>query len=639
MYDLDPSQLTAEQRESAKAFLTHIPHFPLDVSLTAYYIKSSQITYEQYLDRINRQSKKFDVTQEKLIKEISDYTKTRNSIIKLSFQKLIESNPEFKDLLLLICLLDSQNISKSFLEFYKDPVIVENFIHELKKYSLTTNNSVKKDKDNEVTFSLHRSTQTHGRIYLIELLSEEEKITILAKIISTIQSFYEAHVEEKHSAIRASIPHFQAFLKTLQTINLPKELKDKYLQELQFVLGNSHKECFRNLMLEKQYFSDAYQLQTSTQHFSDEKLATLLRSLAWACADLECADEVITLAQESLKLCKKLPKSEILEIENLRLLGEAYTYKNDFEKSKFYFEEALKKATFIDLEPRKEIEFRIYASLGWLYSVTYITGDKTLKAKEYVYEALKITNGTYLLYNHSTLSQKTLSPYVARHRTTLGDICCRSGDYKEAITQGFREVEYIIDHQLDHRSHYLSKIYVAIGMGEVYLREGNLKEAKLKITKTIHESERIAGSNSSLTLSSKIFLVETKIRLGEFTEAYEDCLSALKIEKRTNTNYANLIYFLGHYHAGVIQSKLGNFQKSLEHFNNFLNEMKPFCSRFFDKKTYEDFVEQRVFEINQQDSINTAVQHCLHKSAVILMAIYGFNHPFIKDYVLKNERA
>ncbi|HCC24354.1 MAG TPA: hypothetical protein DEP85_02425, partial [Holosporales bacterium] len=101
--------LTVIQKEQSLSLLKNIPLFPLDISMAAYYIKNSQLTPDQYLERISHNSQKFDVFQEALLKEVSDYTKTRSGIIISALEKLIHQSPDFQDLLLFISLLDFQH--------------------------------------------------------------------------------------------------------------------------------------------------------------------------------------------------------------------------------------------------------------------------------------------------------------------------------------------------------------------------------------------------------------------------------------------------------------------------------------------------------------------------------------------------
>src|SRR3990167_7561325 len=131
-----PEQYTSQQKEKARAFLQHIPPFPLDVSIAAYYLKTTNVSYEKYLDHIKIPHKDFTAIQENVIKEATDYTKTRYGIITLSLDNLIEADSDFASLLLFISLLNDQNIPIDLLNTYKNDIIVDNFIYHLKKYSL-----------------------------------------------------------------------------------------------------------------------------------------------------------------------------------------------------------------------------------------------------------------------------------------------------------------------------------------------------------------------------------------------------------------------------------------------------------------------------------------------------------------------
>lgn len=637
LFDRDPQSLTQNQRDEATRFLVNIPPFPLDVSTAAYYIKNTQIPYDQYLEKIKHCSQEFEKTQTSLRRDMTCYTKTRHGIIRLSFQRLIEYDPQFKELLLLICFLDSQDIPKDLLEFYKNSALVESFMQALKKYSLIMNES---PKENEIAMiSLHRSTQILGQAYLLDLLNETERALLINKMLEMVQSFCQSRTKKNQALVRASIPHLKAFLKTVQTTNLSKKSKDKHTQDLLLTLGYAYMRCSRNIVLERRYFIQAHQLQNDTKHFTDKKLATLLKDLASTCADLECTDESIMYAKKSLKISETIPQSDGLVVENLRILGYAYTYKNDFKQAQFYLEKALKRTAKLKGDARNELESNIYAQLGWLYSVTYITGHKAAEAKKYIHKALELLNGNDIFYGQVLPLQRILPRHIAQHKTTLGSICCMCGDYEEAINQGYREAQFIIDHSLDNCQHHLLKVYIAIGMGEAYLRSGRVEAAKIKFIDALQESEKIAGKESILMVSPQVFCAEAHIRLGDFSKAYDCCLSALKIKTNDSTNYSKLMHSLAHYHAALIKYKQGDARKSFEHFGDFLKEMKIVGESFFDKNTYDTLIDQNVFEIpeNKQDLTSNAVQDCLQKSNIILTHVYGPSHPFIRDFILKNE--
>ncbi|MBX9840043.1 MAG: hypothetical protein K2X69_17210, partial [Silvanigrellaceae bacterium] len=130
---------TLAQQNEAKNFLTEIPPFPLDVSVAAYYLKATHVSYANYLENMLKYNMNFLNVQKTILQEAGDYTKTRYGIITLSLKHLIDTNPDFKDLLLFISLLDSQNIPRDLLIQCKDALVVDSFMYHLKKHSLITN--------------------------------------------------------------------------------------------------------------------------------------------------------------------------------------------------------------------------------------------------------------------------------------------------------------------------------------------------------------------------------------------------------------------------------------------------------------------------------------------------------------------
>lgn len=160
---------TATQNTETIKFLESIPPFPLDISVAAYYLKSTNMSYKKYLENLENYNKDFDSVQKNLLKEAGTYLKTRYSIITQSLEYLIKSHKDFGELLLFISLLDSQNIPRDLLNKHKNEPVVDNFIYHLKKYSIITNESA--DSVLGATVSIHRSTQAIILAYLIKELS------------------------------------------------------------------------------------------------------------------------------------------------------------------------------------------------------------------------------------------------------------------------------------------------------------------------------------------------------------------------------------------------------------------------------------------------------------------------------------
>lgn len=176
------------QNERANEFLKKIPPFPLDISIAAYYLKSTNVSDKEYLEKLNRCNTEFIKIQENILKEAGDYTKTRYSIISLSLMQLLDTHPDFKNLLLFVSLIDSQNIPRSLLDTYKGSVVVDLFIHNLNKYSLIIKNSVPSPYSTS-SFSIHRSTQEIIQDYLIKTLDRKNK-SLLIESASTVLGNY-----------------------------------------------------------------------------------------------------------------------------------------------------------------------------------------------------------------------------------------------------------------------------------------------------------------------------------------------------------------------------------------------------------------------------------------------------------------
>ena len=75
LFDFFPQELDIEKKEEALRFLNQIPHFPLDVSIAARYIKNGNISYEKYLDLLNQKDLAFEKLQNMIVVEASDYLK------------------------------------------------------------------------------------------------------------------------------------------------------------------------------------------------------------------------------------------------------------------------------------------------------------------------------------------------------------------------------------------------------------------------------------------------------------------------------------------------------------------------------------------------------------------------------------
>lgn len=636
-YNTEAYVFSREKEKKLIRFLSNIPPYPFDVSAASYYIKNSDITCEMYLERMKENTKAFEDAQAAFLKDSSVHAKTRYNIITLSIKRLIDAEPEFKNLLMLLGFVAAENIPRALLESYKDPVLIDRFISSLKKYAFITGKVLSKD-DGDSTFSIHRSTQKIIRDFLCESNANGEVEKTMQEFANLIQRFSETYVLKKPGTTLNLVSHINEFMQNSDKMLKDAAKKEQIKQDLYYALGYAHKRFSRSLLREKEYFVKAYARQAQTQHIPNHKLAVMLNELASICVDLSHNDDAILYAQKSLDLCKTLPDKTLVSAHCLRVIGLAYLFENDFVNAKLHFNKGIHVLSSLGVNERREAEASIYALLGRLYSVKYINGEHAEDAIGYGHKAVTVMNAEHQLYTKipPKSGQEKISCEVARAKASLGDVYCHFGDYKKAYELGYRDAQYIIDNHLDTCSHYLLKVYMAIGMGEIHLRERRLMEAKKTLTKAIKDAEDLVVSDNMLLLSLRVFSAETHIRLNELDNACNDCLAAFKTEQKECPNYSKLILATAYYHAALIKYTQGDFSKSFEYFLTFFEHVKIVCKAILSKKMYKELDVKGAFNVHKVDLniVNSdVVKPCFKQATTVFKAIYGDSHAFVKEYV------
>lgn len=203
--------LTSLQQERISAFLRHLPPYPLDISTAAYYLKTTDITFEKYLEALQHSPEELAHTQGKILEDTSPYTKTRYSIIKLSLKKIIEAHPSFYELMLFISLGDSQKISQEWLERYQKGSLTDEFIYHLKKYSLVATESL---RQSQPFLSIHRTTQALSLHYLLRERSRSTAEKAFKNILCFLEKGLDAHMtHEDFRSMCTFLAHYEAFLR------------------------------------------------------------------------------------------------------------------------------------------------------------------------------------------------------------------------------------------------------------------------------------------------------------------------------------------------------------------------------------------------------------------------------------------
>lgn len=437
--------------EETKQFLEEISPFPLDVSVAAYYIKATNVPYKNYLENMEKYSADFSHVQEKILQEAGAYTKTRYGIIMLSLKQLIDTDPDFQDLLLFISLLDSHKIPRQLLAKFKGNIVVDNFIYHLKKYSLLTNDAAT-SYPGEPVFSIHQSTRAIILAYLIKKLNLIKHKNLLEPQVQSLENYMKETVEkEDFSTMKSLYRHAEQFL------NHEEFLNEESANSLRGELG-----CIYYYL---RYSTKAKELLTESllslkrccgdQH---HKIAHFLVYLGNAHRSLGDYDEAKKLFEQSMQIYTKYAPNDVGMARASGYLGAVYHTFGDFEEAKTYLERA---QSIYKKHPQNRVG--VAWSLAHLASVYGTLGEYE--------EAIRLFMQSMETYK----AQAKNYVGAAWAEGDLGAMYVKIGNFEKA--RHYLEESLAICRKHFSEDHaYMAEIFAHFAV--LYLKEGNYKKAK-----------------------------------------------------------------------------------------------------------------------------------------------------------------
>lgn len=323
--------LTKNQKEEAQKFLEKIPPFPLDVACATYYLKSTNIYYSEYINKIHKNDFLFEKLQKEILSEAVEYDTTRNQIVQVSLEKIIGINKEFEELLIFISLLDSQDIPRVLLEQIKDKVTVDSFIYNLKKYSLISNETSLKALGR--SFSLHRDTQIAHLSYFTkkeDLLKNKDTIQ---KIKFSMEEYMNnILIKEDVSKIKEFLQHYEALYNNFNVLNV----SETYSIGIKLGCANYYLNHYTRA---KEVLEVNLQKAKHFPLFDQKEIAkgmVFLGNIYW---ELCLFDKSKTILEQSYAIYSDFYNGkEIGIIKCLSMLGNVYRELGMFEKSKDFLE-------------------------------------------------------------------------------------------------------------------------------------------------------------------------------------------------------------------------------------------------------------------------------------------------------------
>jgi tetratricopeptide (TPR) repeat protein/DNA-binding CsgD family transcriptional regulator len=511
------------QAIEVKNFLKEIPPYPLDVSIAAQYIKGTNETLNNYLESLNKSEKEFDSTQEKILSEGGNYTKTRYGIITLSLKRILASKNDYTELLLLLSLIDSQKISREIFDAFKSNDTVSQFILSLKKESLITDGTSYDQKENNL-ISIHRSTQQITRDYLKKTLNLEKEKSKFDTLVSFLNNYMTQLIAENNVPKMKNIAnHVGEFLKQGELLEETQEadLLGK-LGWINVYLGKNQQgkellEYSRSLM-EKAPYKD---------HL---KIAWTKRSLGCVNSKLGNYNEAKTLLEESIAYYKKTSdtnNSELAEAQNY--LAWVYMHLCEFKTAKDFYEENL--IIYKKTKGEQDMEYAItLAALGVVYKRMGLYNDAILSLEK----ALNI-------FNSQSINTDIYKTWVLNY---LGSSYGNIGQYEKGLKIALQAFE-------ENKKHYNEKsrdIGLSLtNLGNLYRRLGLYEDALVHLKNGYKIYENYFGNDHIETAWSAIHLGNGYRVSGDYDQAEFYLKKGFKIYsskfgKNHNTTGWALIY-------------------------------------------------------------------------------------------------
>ncbi|MBX9787151.1 MAG: tetratricopeptide repeat protein [Alphaproteobacteria bacterium] len=537
------------QNEETHNFLEKIPSFPLDVTVAAHYLKTTNSSYKEYLENLYKNDKIFSNIQENLLKESGDYYRIRYNIITLSLKHILDIQHDFDDLLLFISLLDSQNIPRELLIKIKDPTVVDNFIYHLNKHSLIT-----QGHHPIPTLSIHRSTQAISLVHLLRKLNLPKKNEIIRSLVDSFEKYaYEIVDSESLTIMRLLATHAGVLLKhgnlldedtrgsvtgvlgciyaylgnyqkSLQLLNesianLKKGGSKNHIKIAEFLpylgtvylmLGNYEEALCafeKSLIIFKKYRFE-----------NNIAAARVLANLGNVYRDIGDYNKAIDHLEKSFDICNKiLPENHPKIGAGLVILGNVYRALGNYEKA-------------INLLKRGFVIYQLHfpkdhSGIGWILCHLGIT----YTALENYDEASNCLEKSLIIYKKQFHETHIWTSWVL---TQLGVLYSKKGNYEKGIK--LLENNLITFNKTYGKDH-TETARILMNLGQAYLLQSNFDIAESYLKKALKIFEKNKHPDNHMVLET---LAELCLKKSS-QEQKNDSAQQIHIFKKQAINYLN----------------------------------------------------------------------------------------------------
>jgi tetratricopeptide (TPR) repeat protein len=616
LYKSEFPKLEKNLQLRVRKFLANIPKMPLDICAAAYYLKNTKISLDEYEKIMATSYKDLNVAQGALLEENVNYGRTRYGIISSVFEEILKENPKFKTLLLCMCMLDSQHIPKGLLRIAADSITADKFIYHMRKNSLIS--------DGRDDFSIHRSSQSIGLDYVLNVLTAEEKKQMIETLVSVITP-YEKLETLPHDLMKM-LPHLEAFLHKLSNVGLQDFIIEKSKIDLLLTIASIHRYKAYRIIDSLSYFKKALELNQECKCLDSKAIALIHLKIGEIYTLMSANNEATLYLEKSLSSLN----DNLTELaKNYRLLGIVHMRKDRFEEANKCFEKAiniLEQDQGHDINIR-EIKSNIYADMAFNYSMNGINRADAPKAVKIMKKAVEILATAKI--DPGSKSQVKITGRLTIHKGRLAGIYNALGKYDLALKTAQESEDIIRKSPMTDSDIIYAQGIIARERGLAHLRLNKVAEAY----DYFMEAKRIFSKASvgEYLFRLKMHEAESLIRLNRLDEAFRACEAMFFTKDRERNNYCDLFFNTCYYHAAVIKYRQNDVNSAREYFAKFFVSMRALCKSILSREKFNELLQQNAFQENPSE-----MKTCFQNSLKVFEAIYWKDYEFTKYYVAEN---
>ncbi len=513
----NPVQYSANQTKEVLEFLKEIPPFPLDISLAAKYIVNYKVSFTEYIKKIKIQNRLFTDELNTLIKETSEYTKTRNSIIALAIDQIIKESPELLNLLLMTSLLHSDHIPLDLLFSFANKDLVMQLVHKLEHSSLCIKSIAGKNYN---VISLHRSIQENIHAHLKSQTISNQYDRIVTAVSDILEKSLNTSINNQDSFyIRLLLPHGEFFLQqyaSSKNLHIP----------LSVAVGGAYYELGEDLKA-IDYLDESIKkmkLDNKNNSLNFARASSYLGIVAMRQGDFK---KSLSLLEQSIPIYSV--SSDVSGyIRTLVFLGHLYTLVDRYRESENTFNLSLDLCKNRNLEstnfPRALVFLGIlYREMGQYTKAVSATEDSiklyrlgiphmwalayrgSIELELGNYSAAKdILEKSIDFYRNNNASKHISLGWIL---PTLGSIYRKTGQYNMALKL-FNEAVEIFNNTNTKTNKNLGTSFPLVHLGKLYRILGYYTKSKSILENALEEHIRIYGENNIRTKWAEMALAQ-----------------------------------------------------------------------------------------------------------------------------------